>query len=200
MDFYPNRKLLQLIAQDPSNILLVKDSLVTPQMWRYAIEQDPTLFQYIKNPSPDLCEFAVEESGENLKWVYEHNPDAITSEMCYTAIDSYPSAILHVPSELCDYPMKEYAIDLDPTLVQAFSDLRPAYIQEKLRVDPNFCRFLKNPTEEMEYKAVENDANYCAYVKHFTPRIKRLIETLYPEIIELLPNFNKVDDYDGYDD
>lgn len=191
MELYPNRKLLQLIAQDPSNILLVKDSLITPQMWRYAIEQDPALFQYIRNPSPDICEFAVSESGENLKWVRESNPEAITSEMCYRAIDSYPLAILYVPSELCDYAMKEYAIDLDPTLIQAFTDLRPGYIQEKLRADPSFCRFLKNPTEDMEYRAVENDANYCAYVRHFTPRIKGLIRTLYPEIIPLLPNFNK---------
>ena len=197
MDFYPNRKLLQLIAQDPSNILLVKDSLITPQMWRYAIEQDPSLFQYIKNPSPDICEFAVEQSGENLKHVRELNYDAITPQMCYDAISSYPSAILYVPSDLCDYQMREYAIDLDPTLVQAFSDLRPGYIQDKLQKDPSFCRFLRNPTEEMEYRAVEADANYCAYVKHFTPKIKALIRTLYPEIIPLLPNFDKPESYEN---
>lgn len=187
MDALTEQKLMAMISDDPSTILLIRDYLVTDNMWKMAIQSEPGLFKYMDNPSYDMCMLAVNEDGQNLKYCVENPTVELTSELCYAAITNYPPAILEVPSYMRDDRMKEYAFDLDPTLVHVFSDIRPAYLDRKLREDPTFCRYLQEPTEEMEYKAIEHDPNYCGHVHNFTPRIRALIQALYPEIVPMLP-------------
>ncbi len=194
MEAIIEQRLMSMISDDPSSILLIKESLVTDNMWKIAIQGEPGLFKYMRKPSKELCEFAVNEDGANLKWCVENAIDDVTPELCIAAIGNYPPAIIDVPVSLMTHRLKEYAFDLDPTLIKVFSDVRPAYIEKKLSEDPTFCRYLSHPTEEMEYKAIEADPNYCAHIKNFTDRIRSLIKTLYPEILSLLPAFQKSGD------
>ena len=64
-----------------------------------------------------------------------------------------------------------------------------------MNYNEEYKRWLTSATADAdvaaELKAIENDPNYCVYVKRFTPRIKKLIETLYPDIIPLIPEFNE---------
>lgn len=197
MDALLEKKIMSLLSDDPSSILLIKDSLATENMWTMCIQEEPSLFQYVKHPSPELCKMAVSEDGANLKYCVSNPNVTVTSEMCYAAVESYPPAIFDVPMELQDHRIREYAFDLDPTLMHAFSDIRQSYIDAKLKEDPTFCRYLPCPTEDMEYRAIEADPNYCVHVRKFTPRIRGLIKTLYPEIIPLLTAFNNHDDVDN---
>ncbi len=191
MDPMRERAILKLLSDDPTCILLLRNKCTTDNMWKVVIQLEPSLFQYMNNPSNEMCLFALKEDGSNLQYVVK-NPDVkLTSEMLYTAVKSYPAAIFDVPVEMRDNAIKEFAFDQDPTLIKNFTNIRKEYIQRKIKDDPSFIRFLNDPDEDLVCKAIENDPNYCVYVKRFTPRIKKLIETLYPDIIPLIPGFNE---------
>ena len=160
-------------------------------MGKVVIQLEPSLFQYMKDPSNEMCLYALKEDGSNLQYVVKNPSVKLTSEMIYTAVNNYPAAIFDVPAEMRDNAIKEFAFDRDPTLIKNFTNVRKEYINRKIREDPSFIRFLNDPDEDLVCKAIENDPNYCVYVKKFTPRIKKLIETLYPDIIPLIPGFNE---------
>ena len=191
MDPIRERTILKLLSDDPSCILLLRSKCTTDNMWKVVIQLEPSLFQYMKDPSNEMCLYALKEDGSNLQYVVKNPSVKLTSEMIYTAVSNYPAAIFDVPVEMRDNAIKEFAFDRDPTLIKNFTNVRKEYINRKIREDPSFIRFLNDPDEDLVCKAIENDPNYCVYVKKFTPRIKKLIETLYPDIIPLIPAFNE---------
>ena len=191
MDPIRERTILKLLSDDPSCILLLRNKCTTDNMWKVVIQLEPSLFQYMKDPSNEMCLYALKEDGSNLQYVVKNPSVKLTSEMIYTAVNNYPAAIFDVPVEMRDNAIKEFAFDRDPTLIKNFTNVRKEYINRKIKEDPSFIRFLNDPNEDLVCKAIENDPNYCVYVKKFTPRIKKLIETLYPDIIPLIPAFNE---------
>ena len=191
MDPMRERAILKLLSDDPACILLLRSKCTTDNMWKVVIQLEPSLFQYMKDPSDEMCLFALKEDGSNLQYVVKNLSVKLTPEMIYTAVNNYPAAIFDVPVEMRDNAIKEFAFDRDPTLMKNFKNVRKEYINRKIKEDPSFIRFLDDPDEDLVCKAIENDPNYCVYVKKFTPRIKKLIETLYPDIIPLIPNFNE---------
>ena len=191
MDPIRERTILKLLSDDPSCILLLRSKCTTDNMRKVVIQLEPSLFQYMKDPSNEMCLYALKEDGSNLQYVVKNPSVKLTSEMIYTAVSNYPAAIFDVPVEMRDNAIKEFAFDRDPTLIKNFTNVRKEYINRKIKEDPSFIRFLNDPDEDLVCKAIENDPNYCVYVKKFTPRIKKLIETLYPDIIPLIPAFNE---------
>ena len=191
MDPIRERTILKLLSDDPSCILLLRSKCTTDNMWKVVIQLEPSLFQYMKDPSNEMCLYALKEDGSNLQYVVKNPSVKLTSEMIYTAVSNYPAAIFDVPVEMRDNAIKEFAFDRDTTLIKNFTNVRKEYINRKIKEDPSFIRFLNDPDEDLVCKAIENDPNYCVYVKKFTPRIKKLIETLYPDIIPLIPGFNE---------
>ena len=191
MDPMRERAILKLLSDDPACILLLRSKCTTDNMWKVVIQLEPSLFQYMKDPSNEMCLFALKEDGSNLQYVVKNPSVKLTPEMIYTAVNNSPAAIFDVPVEMRDNAIKEFAFDRDPTLMKNFKNVRKEYINRKIKEDPSFIRFLDDPDEDLVSKAIENDPNYCVYVKKFTPRIKKLIETLYPDIIPLIPNFNE---------
>ena len=191
MDPIRERTIMKLLSDDPSCILLLRNKCTTDNMWKIVIQLEPNLFQYMKDPSNEMCLYALREDGSNLQYVVKNPSVKLTPEMIYTAVNNYPAAIFDVPAEMRDNAIKEFAFDRDPTLIKNFKNIRKEYINKKIKEDPSFIRFLNDPDEDLVCKAIENDPNYCVYVKKFTPRIKKLIETLYPDIIPLIPRFNE---------
>lgn len=185
-----NQALIQIVENDPSAILLLKASMTTPQLWRIAIENDPSLYQYCENPSDELTMQALEEDGGNLKYAIENKNVKLTRKMVFAAIKNYPECIFDIPKDIRSTEMLEYAFDQNPGLMKSFDNVRKGYIDRKLKEDPTFIRFLDHPTEDQVYAAVEFDPNYCAYIQEFTPRIKELINILYPDIIPLIPGLS----------
>ena len=191
MDPMRERVIMKLLSDDPACILLLRSKCTTDNMWKIVIQLEPNLFQYMKDPSNEMCLYALREDGSNLQYVVKNPSVKLTPEMIYTAVNNYPAAIFDVPAEMRDNAIKEFAFDRDPTLIKNFKNIRKEYINKKIKEDPSFIRFLNDPDEDLVCKAIENDPNYCVYVKKFTPRIKKLIETLYPDIIPLIPRFNE---------
>lgn len=187
----PNReqRILELLADDPTLILTFKYKYTTENMWKFCIENEPSLFQYMKNPSEEIVIYALSEDGANIKYLKDMGI-ALTPKMIYAAVKSYPGAIYLIPEELRTTRLREYACREDPSLMRELP-LKKDYIEKRLKEDPTLVRFLKNPTEDQLCSAIAADPNICAYVEKFTPRVKALIKELYPEIIPLIPRLSE---------
>ena len=60
------QKIYNILSEHPSLILIIKNKYVTDNMWKICITKEPSLFQYMKNPSEEMCLFAVNEEGSYL--------------------------------------------------------------------------------------------------------------------------------------
>lgn len=183
------RRIMELLADDPSLILTFKNKYTTENMWKFCIQIEPSLFQFMKAPSEDMVVFALSEDGANIKYLKQMGI-ALTPKYIYTAVKSYPGAIFLIPQELRTNRLREFACNEDPSLMKELQ-LKRTYIDNKLKDDPRLVRFLNNPTEDQICQAIMADPNICAYIENFTPKVKGLIKELYPEIIPLIPRLSQ---------
>lgn len=182
------KRLLEVLSDDPSMILIFKNKYTTENMWKVCIENEPSLFQFMKEPSEEMILFALSEDGANIKYLHDMGI-TMTPKMIYTAVENYPGAIYFIPQELRTSRLKEFACSIDPSMMRELP-LRREYVDKRLKEDPSLVRFLSKPTEDQICKAIEANPNICAYVENYTPRIKELIMKLYPEIVPLIPKLS----------
>ena len=183
------QKILELLADDPSLILIFKNKYTTDNMWKFCIENEPSLFQFMKTPSEEMILYALSEDGANIKYLKGMGIQ-LTPKMIYTAVRNYPGAIYLIPPELRTSKLREFACREDPSLMRELP-LKKEFIEKCLKEDPRLVRFLKNPTEDQICNAISADPNICAYIEKFTPKVKQLIKDLYPEIIPLIPRLSE---------
>lgn len=191
MDDFIEQKLINLLSEEPSLILMLKNKYVTENMWKICIQKEPRIFKYIQDPSIELCEFAVMEDGSNLKYIVRDHKDKLTNKIIWSAVINYPGAILHVPIGLRTDALKERAFNADPSLMKEFKNIRPEYIRQKIKENPGLIQYIQNPSEDIVYEALDKNPNICAYIKEFSPRMRELIKCKYPEMIELIPGLKE---------
>ena len=159
-------------------------------MWQLCIQKEPSLFQHLRNPTPEMCLLALEEDGNNLQYITNNKEITLTSQMCWVAVLSYPSAILDVPAKFRTERLKEIAFDREPNLMQCFDRIRLSYLRRKLKEQPSLIRYVRFATEQMWCDAIKQDPNICTYIKEFTPKIRETILEYHPSIAPMLPAMN----------
>lgn len=183
-----SKGIYTLLDDDPSMILLLKNSAITDDMWRFCIQRDTSLFQEMKHPSEKLCLFALSEDGRNLEYIVNKFTDIkLTNKMIWTAITSQPSAINLVPKKLLTNQMKEYAYKLDPSLMSGDDEIRSEFLFELIGERPSYIKYIKHPSDKLLTYALERDPNVIVYITEFTPYLRELIQTQYPEFASLVP-------------
>lgn len=166
MNIDTEQKLLNLLSDDPSLILLLKGKYITDSMWRLCIQKEPSLFQCMKEPSNEMCLFALAEDGNNLKYILESTDISPTREMIWTAVKSYPPIILDIPPNLISDSLKEYAFDREPSLMKNYDRIRHTYLERKLKEDPTLVRYVKRATDDMWINAIRKQPSICAYLQY----------------------------------
>lgn len=190
MDPIREQKILALLADDPSIILMFKYDSTTENMWKTAIENEPSLFQNMRNPSQEMVMYALSQDGANLRYLERMGID-VTPDIIYTAVDSYPGAIFMIPESLWSTRLKEFACSKDNSLMKEIPVSR-SYVEAQLKKDPTLVRFLKDPTEEQLCAAIKANPSVCAYIEHYTPRMARMIQDNYPGLISLIPKLKEL--------
>lgn len=189
-DEFTEQKLFGLLIEDPSMILLLKNKYISDDMWKFCIEREPSLFKYMKNPSLEMCYFALEIDGHNLKYIKNKFKDIkITRKMAFLAISNCPKAIFYVPQEILDTGLKELAFDKDPSLMKSFQFIRPDYIEKVIENNPANVKYINNPDEDIICQALLKEPNICVYFNTLTPKMKKIIEEKYPQLIPFYSNF-----------
>lgn len=182
-------KILNAILEDPEIVLLLKEKYVDDEIWRFCIEREPRLFKKMRHPSEELCLFACEVDGENLKYIknkFRYVP--ITSLMCFTAVKSNPKAILHVPRNLLNDELMEMAFDQNPELMLKFHDIRREYIEKLLTEKPYAIQYVRNIDEDLICDQIRKSPSICPYINHLTLRMVRTLQECHPEYYELYKN------------
>lgn len=186
-------KLLNLLIDNPSFILLLKNKYIDDDVWKFCIEREPSLFKYMKTPSVEMCEFAVSNDGYNLKYIknkFKYIP--ITKKMAYLAIHNSARALFYVPKDIIDIGLMELAFDSDPSLMKEFdfNQLRYEYVRRTLIDNPSYIKYINNPAEELIISAIKKEPNVCVYFENISPRVREVIDELYPDLLSLYPHLN----------
>lgn len=178
-------KLLNLLMDDPSYILLLKNKYIDIDLWKFCIEREPNLFRHMKDPSIEMCEFALEMDGYNLKHIVKNLPNiVVTKKMAFIALKNCPKAIFYVPRDIIDVGLMEIAFDSDPSLMKSFNynELRSSYVLSRIKENPSCIKYINNPTNDLIIEAIKADKNVCVYFDKISPEVKKVIEELYPEL------------------
>lgn len=189
MDPQREHRILELLTDDPSVILMFKSEETTENMWKIAIENEPALFQSMPDPSHEMVLYALSQDGANLRYL-QRMGIPLTPEYIYAAVDNYPGAIFMVPETLWSTKLKEFACSKDTSLMKEVP-LSRSYIESQLRRDPTLVRFLPNPSENQLCAAIDANPSVCAYITDFTPKMIRLIQAKYPALISLIPRLKE---------
>lgn len=189
MDPQREHRILELLTDDPSVILMFKPEVTTEEMWKMAIENEPSLFQYITEPSHEMILYALSQDGANLRYLQRLGIQ-LTPEYIFTAVESYPGAIFMIPETLWSTKLKEFACSKDTSLMKEIP-LSRSYIESQLKKDPTLVRFLSNPTEAQLCAAIDANPSVCAYITDFTPSMIHLIQEKYPSLVSLIPRLRE---------
>ena len=182
-------RLLKVLVEDPTMILVLKNKYITDDLWKFCIEREPSLFQEMKNPSEEMCEFALHADGSNLKYIRKNFPYIkITKKMAYISILSCPKAILYVPDKILDEGLKEMAFEKDPSLMKEFKYIRPDYINKKIIENPANIKYINNPDEDLVCNALIIEPNVCVYFEKLTPRMISTLQQYHPQFLDLYQN------------
>lgn len=184
-------KVLNLLVDDPSAILLFKNKYIDDDVWKFCIEREPGIFKHMKDPSEEMCEFALSVDGHNLKYIEKRFTNIkITRKMAYIAISNCPKAIVYIPPEILDEGLKEKAFNSDPSLLQNFdfNDLRYDYIKNTITENPSFIKYINSPPDDLIIEAIKKDPNICVYFEKLSPRVVAVINEINPNLLLLYKN------------
>lgn len=178
--------IFRAITENPWVLLTLKRSIVKDELIEYALSLEPALYKHLKQPSIPISYKAVEIEGTNLQFVPR---SYITKQMCQIAVKSNPKALLYVPEKYRDYDMEIECFDLEPSLLEHF-DVDDEYFKERIDERPSLVRYKKDLDEDIVCEALKKDYNIALYFDKLTPKMKKTLDEYYPQIVNMLPNYN----------
>ena len=196
---YAKTKILNAIMDDPEIITLFKEKYVDDEIWKFCIEREPSLFKKMRHPSEQVCMFACEIDGSNLKYVKnKFSYITITNVMVLTAVKSNPKAILYVPKKFMTYELVESAFDRDPSLMKEFKNIRIEYLKKIMSERPDSIRYI-NPKhfhdaefEDIICNTIITNPGICVYINNMTDKMLITLEEYHPNYFNLYRNGNSI--------
>lgn len=194
MDFYKfenekERDLYQMLFDYPEMVLYLKNKHQTDRVLKFCIEQDPSIFGKLTDPSVDIAEYALDVDGENIiPLIMKFDNIPLTKKMCYIALRSYPGAIGYIPKSMLTEEMLDMAFNAQPSLLSVFEKLPEGYLLTRIKNRPSDIRYVTNPSDALIYAALESDPNLCVYFRKLTPQMINLLCDINPKIAEMYIN------------
>lgn len=183
-----NRDYMKFIREtvyaDPQSILLFRQKLLTDDIWEIAIDQEASLFKYVKYPSIELCYYALDADGSNLRYIPSSR---INAKMVAIATRSNKKGSApYIPKRFWDNG--KYDSDFYSKFDEGLTSKEQVYL-EKIRKKPNIIKEIDNPSEDLICEAIKLDPNIYLYYTNHTPKMKLIIEEYYPQLTSLFPGF-----------
>lgn len=184
-----DQKLFETLFDTPEMVLYLKNRYQTDRVWKFCIEREPSIFSKMDNPTEEIAQYALDVDGENIiPLVTKFDYIPITKKMAFTALRSYPGAILYIPEDVLTEEMMNMAFNAQPSLMSNFDNLTYDYLLRRIQERPSDIRFIQNPRDELIYLALERDPNLCVYFTSLTPRMINLLYDLKPELAAMYIN------------
>lgn len=178
-------KIMRWVAEDPTMVTIIKGKYLNDDIWRYCIEQEPSLFEEMRDPSYEFITSIVKHNGFLISTVFNKWPEKVDKKLVYHAVKNAPMTIVTIPPEYLDWTIKEMAFDKEPKLMKHFAHIRYGYVDKRIEEDPTIIQYVE-ATEDQICKALKISPAVAVYVKNFTPKMRALIKELYPTAYPLL--------------
>lgn len=187
------RIAVDLIANNPDILNLLKDKYTTDDILEDALELNPDIFKFIKEPSMRIILKALDMDGGNIQYLDKEIIDSLSDDVLVAAIDTMD--VNTIISDIDFESMSEETrVDIfvnDPIKALQCGVTVPEYfIIKELQKSPNLIRYVKNPTNRMKYIALENDPNVAVYFDSLTDEMMDIIDNKYPHL-KNLPTYTR---------
>ena len=187
------RIAVDLIANNPDILNLLKDKYTTDDILEDALELNPDIFKFIKEPSMRIILKALDMDGGNIQYLDKEVIDSLSDDVLVAAIDTMD--VNTIISDIDFESMSEETrVDIfvnDPIKALQCGVTVPEYfIIKELQKSPNLIRYVKNPTNRMKYIALENDPNVAVYFDSLTDEMMDIIDNKYPHL-KNLPTYTR---------
>lgn len=126
--------------------------------------EDSTLFQFIKEPTEDMCLTVVKDDGEQLKFI--NNP---SKEIILEALKQNGRALQFVQDKTEE--LIKIALENEGTAIEFIEEPTEEMKWMALNSTEYALEFIDNPSEEMCYKAINKSGFALEYIANPTPEM-----------------------------
>ena len=188
------RMAVDVIANNPEIIPLLKDKYTTDDVLEDALDINPDIFRHIKDPSIRLISKALDMDGSNVRFVSKDKLKSLPEEVLISAMDSADDIETDIDINLNDMS-EEFKMDMfihDPVKALQCGITVPEYfILKELEKTPNLIRHIKNPTTKMKCVALDHEPNVAVYFDKLTDDMMDIIDAKYPHLKDSLPTYTR---------
>lgn len=187
---------VDLIANNPGIIPLLKNKYTTDDVLEDALDMNPDIFKFIKDPSNRIIAKALDMDGANIQYIDKEKLKTIPEELLLSAIESVDEPELSFDVNFDDIS-EESRIDMfvqDPVkAIQCGITVPDYFVIKEIQKSPNLIRYIKNPTNKMKCVALDLEPNVAVYFDSLTDEMMDIIDNKYPHLKEL-PTYTRKGD------
>jgi hypothetical protein len=181
-----------MIANNPDIMQIIKGKYLTDDILEDAMDLNPDIFKYIKDPSMRLILKALDIDPSNARYINDDVVLDLPEDILVNVLESVDDANLNIDfSGLSE----ESRIDIfmqDPVKALKYGIVVPDYfIIKELEVQPNLIKMVKNPSNKMKCIALENEPNVAVYFDKLTDEMMDIIDEKYPYLKDSLSTYTR---------
>jgi hypothetical protein len=187
---------VNMIANNPEILPLLKDKYTTDDVLEDALDINPDIFKFIKDPSNRIISKALDMDGANIQYIDRNRLNSLPEELLLAAIETVDTDISNLGINFDDLS-EESRLDIfvqDPVkALQCGITIPDYFIINEIQKSPNLIRYIKNPTNKMKCVALELEPNVAVYFDSLTDEMMDIIDNKYPHLKEL-PTYTRKGD------
>ena len=182
------------IINHPACIPLLKKKWVSDDILISCMEEEPGIFQYLKNPSMKVICKALELDGGNLRYIPKKRRKRLPIDFLLSAVDSNPRESLpFIPKKFISEEVKKKLFVSDPSLIRDndLDMMQTDFLKSRIEENPADIKYIKDPSNELKCIALRADPNTALYFDELTEDMMDIIDELYPTLKDSLPNYRR---------
>lgn len=182
------------IINHPGCIPLLKRKWLTDDILIMCMEEEPSIFGYIKRPTMNVIRRGLELDGGNLKHIPKKRRKRLPIDCFVLAVDSNPrDALPYVPKAFISEELKRKLFVSDPSLIKNndLDMMQTDFLKARIEECPADIKYIKDPSNELKCIALRSDPNTALYFDELTPEMMDIVDELYPSLKDSLPNYRR---------
>jgi hypothetical protein len=186
---------VNMIVNNPEILPFLKNKYTTDDVLEEALDINPDIFKFIKDPSNRIIIKALDMDGANIQYIDRERLNSLPDEILVSAIESVDDV-----SDLgvnFDDISEESRLDIfiqDPVkAIQCGINVPEYFMIKEIQKSPNLIRYIKNPTNKMKCVALDLEPNVAVYFDSLTDEMMDIIDNKYPHLKEL-PTYTRKGD------
>lgn len=164
---------------------------IDPLILMELVKINPQAIEHIVCQTKEMCIEAIKKSPSVIKYI-----NLLDNDLFELAFDLTPNALSNIPDDYKTLEMCIKAVQYDSNLLQYVPE---KYINENIVTDAitkcgKSIRFVKNPSDNLCFKALENDLSSINYIKNPTDEMYLMVSKVFPYLLNKIKDKTKIKD------